>query len=430
LGSGFLTIDILPSLKRGDSFLTERFSCFIPDRTTLRKVSMSNARSTGCHREPRGQNVLRSIVVPVVISTTTLAAPPARAEVKAFTNKPTGTARLAARVKTVNPYERAPVPTALVLKLSNKFTPSSIADASSQRTIADHPTDVEVFDNDHLVFVNESSAQLVKMVPASIGDTNMQAGQLEPCLLSVLRSLLLSSESAGEKLLPPQFPVVMSGVGDGLASRKSCEVFQTNVNANGGVGLGQRADAGVFAEDRDMPSACGIEADRHTAWIGTFGQWPRPANSQWSFHLGQEDLAITEPEGTPSVFRRSTVTAPLEPRVFGAVGEEVGVGLLEMPECLLEGNGRHFVQERQFFCLFPGGQHLALFAVADGLLPLSPGLRTGVKGPVIDQPAASEGAPQHGLLFRGRLEAISEGPDHFLHGKRVFCELQLASSPA
>jgi len=373
---------------------------------------LTNTRSTGRHREPRGQNVLRSVVVSVVLCAASFATPSARAEIETIANESASAAGLAARVPAIDLHELASVPAALVLQLPCKLGPSGVADAPRQRPIADHPTDVEIFDDDRLVFANEPSAQLVEMVPTAVGNTGMQARQLESSLLSVPGSFLGASITTRERALARQLSVVMAGVGDVLAGGERHQTAQSDVEADGSLELQQWFDRRVVAEDRHVPATCSIEAYGDTGRLDAIGQRARPADHQRRHHLREIDLAVLHSEGATCVDRRSPVVSPLEAGVLRALREEVGVGRLKVPQRLLQRHTRDLVQERQLFGPLPRGQHAILLGVADGFLAAGPRLRARMQGFVVDQSTASQRAPQYRLLLQSWLEAVAEGANH------------------
>lgn len=124
---------------------------------------MSDTRSTGnSYRVSRGKHVLGCVDVPIVGSAACLALPLANAERKRFYDRATRVAGLAARKESVDLHEVAPVPFALVSEHGQQLTPAGIADDASKRAIVNHSRNVQIFDCYHLVFANESSAELVQ----------------------------------------------------------------------------------------------------------------------------------------------------------------------------------------------------------------------------------------------------------------------------
>ena len=123
------------------------------------------------------------------------ARPGTNAERKFFDDVATGAARLAARKEAIDFDQRTTVPFRFVAELADEFRPASIRDCTREAPILDHSTDVQILDDNRLVFANESSAELVGIVPASIGDSGVQAGKLQARLVAI--SEILSSCAPG-----------------------------------------------------------------------------------------------------------------------------------------------------------------------------------------------------------------------------------------
>jgi hypothetical protein len=138
--------------------------------------------------------------------------PGSNVERKLFNDVSTTVARLAAREETVDLEESPAVPFSLVRQEREEHAPRSIGDDTSELVVLDHPSNVQVFDDDHLVFVNESSRELVKMVTSPVGDVCVKSSELQLSLVPVLRSFLLLGQSSGQELLASLLLFVRRGL--------------------------------------------------------------------------------------------------------------------------------------------------------------------------------------------------------------------------
>ena len=78
------------------------------------------------------------------------------------------------------------IPPRLIFQHSEEVPPASITDLMGQLMVAHHPLDIEVFDCDHLVFANESSAQFLVMVVTPVRNALMDPGNLDLLLLPIV----------------------------------------------------------------------------------------------------------------------------------------------------------------------------------------------------------------------------------------------------
>lgn len=377
---------------------------------------MTDTRSTACNRKPCGQNVLRSIVVSIMACAAAGTLPTANAKIETIEHRPALAACLRAGEESINLDQTPPVPTALVFKLPNKLAPSCIADRPGQRPVLDHSTDVQVFHHDHLVFANEAGAELVEVVSSPVGDTGMQAAELRSGFFPVLRSFLLPGESARQETFSFHLGGIVPGVGDFLSGGESCKVSQTEVDADCGFRRLEWLDAVVFAQHRDVPPAGCIEVDRDCGGCGPFGKRPGPSDIQRNVHLRNPQLAFLQTESAPGELGRAPASSSLETRVPGSFAEEVPVGDLEVPESLLKGDARNFVEERQVVGLLPSGQASALLGIRQRDFTRDPRFRPLSERLVVHEPTAPYSPTEQNLLLGGRVKAVSEGPQHCLHG--------------
>jgi hypothetical protein len=135
---------------------------------------MANTRSRDRHRESRGQNVASCILVSVVLCLADGASPVAHVERQVLDDVATSGAGLAAGIEAVDLDQLPAVPGALVREAGQEHAPSGVRDHSGEAVVADHSSDVQILDYDHLVFANESSAELAHLVAATVGHLGME----------------------------------------------------------------------------------------------------------------------------------------------------------------------------------------------------------------------------------------------------------------
>ena len=181
------------------------------------------------------------------------------------------------------------------------------------------------------------------------------------------------------------------------------EVGDPQINPGGPASGRERLGVGDVDGERDVPAAARVTGHRHRGRVdrGGIDTGPGPGERQRRVHLRQVQAAVAPPEPGPGVLRGLPPLPGLEPRIPGPPGEERRVGGLLVTDRLLQRNGRHLVQPRQFVGGLHGGQVGAGLGVGrpglPGLVPLAaPG-----QGPVPpDHAHAAERAVQHaGLLL-------------------------------
>ena len=363
---------------------------------------MSNVRSTGSHREPRGQDIARSVYVAIVLCLAGWTRPVTYAERKPIEDVSTARALLAARMEPIDLQEVTPVPSALVFELPKQLSPTSVRDHTGHRAISHHVGNAEVFDDDHLVFANESSAQLVRIVQPSIGSTSVVTSKLQTIFVPVLGSFLFSGETARESFLARQQPLVMPTVRNLLAGTERRESRDADIDTDRGLQCRQGLNVGVLAEQRDVPAASGIETDRDRGGRDVGRERPTPTDVERLVHLRKRQrLSFGVPtEGAPSELSASATALTFEGWIGCPFLEEVGVGRLKMSEGLLDRNAGHLVEEGKRGLFLPFGERSTLGKVSDRLLALGPGVPAFGDGLVTDEANASKGTAEQRRLIR------------------------------
>jgi hypothetical protein len=98
--------------------------------------------------------------------------------------------------KPINLFNMAAVPLPFVLKLPHELRPAAIGDRLSQLMVFDHPFHIQVFNGDVLVLLNQLTTELVKKVLPLVGYLFVKPGNLQPGLVSALRTFLFPAQRA------------------------------------------------------------------------------------------------------------------------------------------------------------------------------------------------------------------------------------------
>jgi hypothetical protein len=113
----------------------------------------------------------------------------------------TGRTGLGGRVPAVRDVHGGGGPPGFVLDLASEFAPADPGDAPGEAPVAEHPSDVEVFDHYRAVLADEPGGQLVQAVPACVGHGGVQAGDAglgrAPPLRGHLSCALVGADTAG-----------------------------------------------------------------------------------------------------------------------------------------------------------------------------------------------------------------------------------------
>src|SRR5690606_24739328 len=117
-------------------------------------------------------------------------------------------------------------------------------------------------------------------------------------------------------------------------------------------------------------------------------------------HLRQEQPPVLPAERAAGVLRRRTrALTGLERWVLRSLGEEVRERRLQVPQCLLERNRGHPVEERQLLSALPLGEHRGGLHVGDPAALLNVGAGPLLQRLVVDEADAAERPEQFfGLL--------------------------------
>ena len=368
---------------------------------------MANTGSTGRNdRKSCGLDITSCILVSVVLCLACRTSPAAHVEGKFLDDVATSGTCLAAGVEAVDLHELPAVPDTLVRQKGQEHTPSCVRDDSGEAVVADHPSDVQILDDDHLVFANESSGEFLHLVAATVGHLGVETSELDSSLVPVAASFLLSVERTRKAPLALHLSGVVLEVGDLLSGGERGQGVDAEVDTDGGLELGQRAHGLVLAEQGHVPALGGVQGYRGARRLGAFWEWPGPADVERGVHLGQRQLTVREAKSTASKLGRTTGALLLEAGVLRPLGEEIGVGGLKVAQRLLNGNAGHLVEKSKLGILLPRGERSALSRVTDGFLARGPGFRTFMQRSVVDQAATPNSSTKQDFLLGGGIEAI------------------------
>src|SRR5262249_23505155 len=136
-------VDYSPRLKAGDS-------CFSGACRGGHGPPRSDRLSTGVHRQPRGQAILRGGAGSGLPDAAVRTGPLARVQGQGVADTPTGRAAFGAGRPLVKGDEGTPVPGRFVLELAPQLAPAHLTDGLGERVGADQVLDRQRLDTDHL----------------------------------------------------------------------------------------------------------------------------------------------------------------------------------------------------------------------------------------------------------------------------------------
>jgi len=94
---------------------------------------------------------------------------------------------------------------------------------------------------------------------------------------------------------------------------------------------------------------------------------------------------------------------------------KAGERFLKVAQTLLQRYATYLIKEREFFFLFPFGQHCRGLTVANSLLSLIPSLGPSCQGTVVDQSNTTECSSQQGFLLWSWIKTVLKGSFHASH---------------
>jgi len=321
-------------------------------------------------------------------------------------------------VPTVNLDQGSSVPFSFVLQLPDELTPTNITDSLGQCGVLDHVLNCQALDTHHLVFVDDAGTQLVLVVSSSVIDPCMDFGNFETSFGSVLRAFLfLSMPTLGlcQSLL---ILGKIARVAYAFSGGECDHGFDTEIESNHFVHHWQRFDLVLYQNGHEVAVGT-IFGDRDRTRFGTFWKVSVPMDIQGSIHLGKSQHRAIPLERIGGIGSRLIMPLFLERRVLGSTLKEIDKRPLQMPQSLLDGNGRDLHKPR--IPLLELGEHGSKIVVVEALPMLEIGRLTDRESPIVDKADTAERLSQNAFLFIGRIEPEFVGPPSLLaHGLFTF----------
>jgi hypothetical protein len=369
----------------------------------------SYVRSTDCNCESRSQNITTGIDISVMGCSAFWTLPLSDAQWQLIDYKTTVSASLTRWEKAIYLYQFSTVPLAFILKLSNQFSPSSITDATSKRTIFDHVSDSQILNRYYLVFAYQLSRQLMQKIFSRITYFSVNSSHSNFCFFSVLRAFVSSRKNF---LRCPEFSIFvieMFGIGHFFSIRSSNQRGQSSVQANIFSGWWKWLNCWVVNQKRNIPTSRRFEFDGNRRWLAFNRKISTPDNIQRLFAFGKPELPIFPLKSRTSKFSVSAISFLFKVRIFGSFRPEVLKRFTQVAKCLLQRYTANLVKERKLLFFFPESQHRRSLVVADPLLSLIPPLGSGSQSFVVNQTNASHCSTQEILLFERGVKPIFVG---------------------
>lgn len=365
--------------------------------------------STGCHRKTCGEYVTSGVVIAVMQDSTALAAPCADAERQILEHEAANRAGLAARKEPVDLCQAPSIPCTLVGELAHELTPTRAGDCARQTTVLDHILDAQVLNHDRLVFANELSRELVNKVLSLVGDFGVEFCDSLPRFLAILGAFDLARESLLGSLERREGSVEPTRIVSVFTGRECGEAVEPEVNPDGmlkGIESLERLDD-IFNQKADVPATRRVEGHGDRAWLSVLWKGPRPPNVERFLQLGKGELVLAPGEAVARELRFASVTTLFELGIASFLLEEASEVLMEVTECLLEGNFTWLPQKSELFLLLPLSEPGALLSVTKSAVLVFPCFLAISESLVVNQTNTAEGLAKQGLLLGCGIEAIS-----------------------
>lgn len=368
----------------------------------------SNWCSTGCNRQPGGQDILGGIDVAVVLNTAAGTVPVADVLRHRFHHMPTLRTGFAARKEAIHLHQGAPVPAGFVLQLPDQLAPCRIGNGSAVSLTPQHPLHAQVLDGDQLVLLDQPCRELVQVIPAGVGNLGVDTGNPFTRLLAIARTLLLLAQPLLRLGQSSAVAVEATRVLDRLAFTGDQQALEPQVNTNAALDWRELLNGVIVHQQGHMPTPSRRKADRHGGRGATFRNLPTPTDRQRLRALGQKQLPIAPAESRAAELCRAAIALLLEGRVFRLLGEEVGERRLEMPQRLLQRDTGDLIEELKIVLLLPDGEHGTGLGVGDRLVLRCPGCAASIQRSVVNQTHAAQRPAQERLLLGRWVKAVAE----------------------
>lgn len=361
--------------------------------------------STGSHRQSGGQNILRGVMVPVMMSTAVRARPCTISQCQCMSGRPTCAAGFGRWIKPTDLNRHPSIPRRFVVQLTEKLSPAGIGDGTAVALCPQHTFNRQCLNRDHLVFVDQSTRQLMQEVLSSVANGSMGARLFQLGLRPISGAFLFVRQTA---LLSNQTLLAfgqMARVGTLLSGAEDSKVCQPEIDAHR-TATAQRFDGGRNTAS-DVPTPVRFPNHRDRARFSR--KDTRPHHGQRLSHLCQREHAIAVGETGFGELRRLSAVLSAELWVTGAFVKEALVSCLKMAQALLEWDARHFVQPHKLGLPLQCRQHGVCLGKAAALLAILPRRFSQCTGTVIDKTHTAERSIQQVRLLRRGIETKTVG---------------------
>src|SRR5699024_10891266 len=116
-----------------------------------------------------------------------------------------------------------------VLKLTPEFKQATIGHRFTQAAVSQHSFDIQIFQADHLVLVDQSGRYLVQKISAAIGNSGMNSGDTVLLLPSSMRAFPLAGKPTLSHSQLPSIAVGVFGRAGLKAIRSYGNIFNTHI---------------------------------------------------------------------------------------------------------------------------------------------------------------------------------------------------------
>lgn len=394
------------------------------DAASTRLGAFRSHMSSPCsHGVSRRQNVQRRVFVAVVVCVALWAVPLAHGQRQRFEDVSASVAAFAGWEESVYPLERLPVPFAFVLEHLSNGAKGSVREASGQAVIADHASDVEVFNTDHIEVTHECCREFVQVICPGISDACVKLGDSQASTCSSLATLGPSCQDSlgpGELLLQS---FAMPHVWDSGPVREGREATDAKIDTDGFPSFRQLLD--LLIKNK------GYEVSTRTV-LGYRGRGRRacecsgPADLEPA-ELGKSQIAVLSIplEGGPGVLGSLFAVFLLEAGVSSPFFEEVLKGCLKVAKGLLGRHARDISEPGMIVSLLQSGQCSRRSMIANGFA-IAVTVGSQAQSPVVDISATSENLVKQNLLLGCGITAEPVPELHMIRIARVNSFIKLS----
>ena len=304
-----------------------------PSAMTDIASTSSSGRSARQYPQPFGADIPRRIDVPVVARAAMSARPHSDIERHLVADRTTRRTRLGTRIPTVALDERLSGARGLVFEKPRERSPTRIGDCPSEFMILHHRLHIQIFNAYHLVFVDDATADFMKVVTSGARDALMRAGYQLPGFVPVFRSFFLARQFA---LFAFQVLLRLTKMARVLKLRsvaRDGKMCQPDVDTDRlAIGGHRRHCLAIIGQDRRMVLATGIAADGHGL---EFTEDLSMHDASHPTDFRQIDTRSVNLHSLRVLDGLATMLG-LETRVFAALGKEVVERPCEVLQRLLQ----------------------------------------------------------------------------------------------